>query len=198
MFSLFVGGGQDYHGPTAERDERVVAILAQKLREHPEPFQIITGGTEGIPDKIARTFSAGHNKTVVDVISDEYFPKYAERTKDCPSPHWIAGATNAERRMFIATAHGIKVALFIQGGQYTAHEILLFQRHNPRCSLVIFTGSGGASGGEILHEGERYAPQKRLTRAYDSTDPDASSLAIAQELYDDIFQVNQSTNQINY
>jgi hypothetical protein len=187
MFSIFIGGGQDYYGPTAERDKKVVRILATKLREDDRPFQLVTGGTDGIPDEMAKIVSSGHNKTTIDILSEKYVPTYKERLVNRPRAYWIAGKTQEERRNALAACTDIRVALFIQGGPYTAHEILLFQRAQ-HCQLVIFNGSGGASGGEITHQGERYEQPIRGIRAYDSTDPDADPEEIAQHLYEDIFR----------
>jgi hypothetical protein len=74
--------------------------------------------------------------------------------------------------------------LFIQGGQYTTHEMKLFKESGRR--VIAFQGSGGASGGKIPYNGWTFPPQKRIARAYDSTDPDANPYVIARELIEDV------------
>ena len=78
--SILIGGGQDYYGPTAERDKKVVEVAAELLRETMLPIQVVTGGTAGIPDDFAKRFG----NRVVDIVSSEYLDKYKERTANRP------------------------------------------------------------------------------------------------------------------
>ncbi len=180
--SILIGGGQDYYGPTAKRDKHVVTITATMLRETGLPIQVVTGGTAGIPDDFAMYFGAG--KRVVDLVSSEYLDEYLERTKNRPRPYWVAGESQEKRRLAFLTNPDIRVGLFIQGGQYTTHEIQLFQESGRK--TVIFSGSGGASGGKIAYKGWSVKPYKRSARAYDSEDPDANPYEIARDLVEDV------------
>lgn len=180
MSSILIGGGQDYYGPTAERDKKVVQIAAMLLRETNLPIQVVTGGTAGIPDDFAKHFGG----RVVDIVSSEHLNVYKHRTATRPRSYWVAGETQEQRRLAFLTNPDIKVGLFIQGGQYTTHEIKLF--HDSGRKVVTFQGSGGASGGKIPYHGWSYPPQKRLARAYDSTDPDADPYQIARDLIEDV------------
>jgi len=172
--SLMVGGGQDYYGPTAARDKLVVKDLASHLYayakdKHGLDIQIITGGTAGIPDE----FAAAYKGRTLDIVSSEYLDKYKERTADNPRPYWVAGKTQEQRRLAFATNPDIRCALFIQGGQYTTHEIQIFLENGRE--IVPFRGSGGASGGKIAYKNWRL-PESDYDKewASDSTDPDTS------------------------
>jgi len=81
----------------------------------------------------------------------------------------------------------IRVGLFIQGGQYTVHELQLFQEGGRK--LVVFTGSGGASGGQIQYKGWSYIHEDRPRRAYDSVDPDTNPTEIAYDLIEDVVKL---------
>lgn len=184
--SLLVGGGQDYYGPTADRDRRVVKETAQLLNMwcmSGTHVHVVTGGTAGIPDE----FAAHFNGPVVDIVSSEYLDTYKERTFLHPRAYWVAGETQEKRRLAFLKNPDIKVGLFIQGGQYTTHEIKLFEESGRKA--IVFWGSGGASGGKIPYKGWSYTkPERSEPRAYDSTDPDANVKEIAHDLVEDIFK----------
>ena len=78
--SILIGGGQKYYGATADRDRKVVSRVAELLCEHKDAhrFQIITGGTAGIPDDFAAI--ANLYMRVLDIVSSEYLGK---KTKGC-------------------------------------------------------------------------------------------------------------------
>jgi hypothetical protein len=97
--SVFIGGGQEYHGPTVDRDKHVVEIAAILLYETNLPIQVVTGGTAGIPDDFARNFGG----RVVDIVSEEYLDQYKRRTGMFPRPYWVAGKTQEERRLAFLT-----------------------------------------------------------------------------------------------
>ena len=179
--SILIGGGQDYYGPTAARDKNVVYTAATMLREANLPIQVVTGGTGGVPDDFAMRYDPSR---VVDIVSSEHLKTYKERTHDRPRSYWVAGETQEKRRLAFLSNPDIKVGLFVQGGQYTAHEIKLFQESGR--SVVVFTGSGGASGGKIPYQGWSYRPSKRIARAYDSEDPDGNHFNIARDLVADV------------
>lgn len=175
--SLFIGGGQEYHGQTATRDKKVVHLVAQLLREKMLPIQIVTGGTAGVPDDFAKLY--GPN--VVDVVSSEYLKQYKERAPG--RPYWVAGKTQEERRIALAANPDIFTGFFVQGGQFTAHEIKLFQDAGK--AVIVFSGSGGASGGQIDYKGWRYVPYNTDV-PYHSQDPDADPVEIATALVETI------------
>lgn len=178
--SLFIGGGQAYYSRTAERDQRVVKRVAELLTSTLPKIQVVTGGTAGIPDDFAKNYDR-----VVDIVSSEFLEAYKERTADSPRSYWVAGKTQEHRRLAFLTNPDICVGLFIQGGMYTTHEMKLFQESGR--ALVVFTGSGGASGGNFPYEGWAYKlPQDSPARAYHSTDPDADVNLIAHHLAEDV------------
>lgn len=182
--SIFIGGGQDYHGPTAERDKKVVQRAGEMLRESDLDNQIITGGTGGIPDD----FAMRSGDRVLDVVSSEHLKTYKERTKDRPRSYWVAAKTQEARRLALIPNPDIKVCLFIQGGTYTADEIRLFQKSGRK--MVVFTGSGGASGGKIDYKGWSYSPPANCReKAYHSEDPDADYVKIARSLVDEVIEL---------
>lgn len=52
---LFVGGGQEYYGPTAARDKLVVVETAKELFNLVgNSIEIVTGGMPGIPDEFCK------------------------------------------------------------------------------------------------------------------------------------------------
>ena len=183
--SIFIGGGQDYYGETSDRDKKVVELLGDQLYSALKLLgfdaQLITGGTAGIPDDFARHFAGN----VVDIVSEDYLATYLERTKDHPRAYWVAGKSQADRRHLLASNIHISVALFIQGGQFSTHEIQLFSEKGT--PIVTFTGSGGASGGKIPYNDWKYQrPTKMRKRIYDSEDPNESVEEIVKALLRDI------------
>lgn len=168
---------------TAERDKKVVVEAAQYLNTLNLPIQVVTGGTAGVPD-----IFASHSNRVVDVVSSEYLDTYKERTRDCPRSYWVAGQTQLQRRLAFQSNPDIVAALFIQGGKYTTHEIKLMKEAGKH--VVVFSGSGGASGGGQAYEGWTYTPStEEASRPYASTDPDADYKIIAKALIDDLIVI---------
>jgi hypothetical protein len=163
----------------------VVAVLGAKLYEYAKEhynldIQIITGGTAGIPDE----FATAYKGRVVDIVSSEYLDKYKTRTSGRPRAYWVAGKTQEKRRLAFGTNPDIQCALFVQGGQYTTHEIQIFLEHGRK--IVPFRGSGGASGGKIAYKDWVLPPNKdERVLASDSTDPDDSDKAV-QEIVDSL------------
>jgi len=182
--SLMVGGGHDYYGPTAERDTLVVKDLAECLYSYAQDnynldIQIITGGTAGIPDEFASAYAG----RTLDLVSSEYLDKYKERTKDKPRTYWVAGESQEKRRLAFATNPDIHCALFIQGGQYTTHEIQIFLKNKRE--IVPFRGSGGASGGKIAYQ-DWALPDSKEEFDSDSDDPNKDVDEIVDSLLEQI------------
>lgn len=176
-----MGGGQEYYGPTADRDKQVVLLLASNLQkiaveDYGIQIQVITGGTAGVPDD----FASHYRGNVLDVVSEEYVEAYKERTQhQHHRTYWVAGATQEQRRLAFATNPDIALALFIQGGQYTTHEIKIFmEKKKP---IILFWGSGGASGGAIPYQGWSAPMPQQPCDVTMSTDPaeDAQTIALA-------------------
>jgi hypothetical protein len=143
---LLVEGGQEYHGPTAERDKRVVECIAKALFARVgNTMEIITGGMPGIPHDFVRTWMAQGGKRVRFVVSEEHMDNLNE--VEFGVTYEVAGLTQAERRQALTQIPGLTAALFIQGGQYTTDEIIKCQARG--LSTLCFVGSGGASGGTI-------------------------------------------------
>lgn len=183
--SIMVGGGQDYYGPTAARDKKVVQLVALGLNklameDHKIQIQVITGGMLGVGDDFARFYGG----RVLDVVSSEYVETYKKRTiNQVHRAYWVAGESQERRRLAFATNPDIALALFVQGGQYTSHEIKIFQENNT--PTVLFWGSGGASGGRQPYKG--WACEKPPGDApYMSNDPDMDPETIAMALMNEI------------
>jgi hypothetical protein len=150
---LFVGGGQDYHGPTAARDKEVVKRTAQILYELiGDCVCVATGGMPGIPDDFA---NAWNGKYVLGVVSSEYEAQWNDR-KPAHFDTLVIPGSQEKRRLAVTQMTGIKCVLFVQGGKFSTHELKLFaERGVP---IVSFTGSGGAAGGDAntAYEGWTY------------------------------------------
>lgn len=151
MKGLLIGGGQEYHGPTAARDKHVVELTAQRLFELVgNTIQIITGGMPGIPMDFAKAWQAAGGKHVLFVVSDEYLDtlKHIEMDVD----YKRVGKTQADRRIALTQLPSLSAAWFVQGGQYTTDEIIRCQQR--RLPTLCFVGSGGASSGAIPYKGQ--------------------------------------------
>ena len=87
--------------------------------------------------------------------------------------------------MAFSTNPDIAAALFIQGGEYTTHEIQLMREAGKH--VVCFWGSGGASGGEIpYNDWSNTLNPEGPQRSYHSKDPNMSPELIALELVEDL------------
>jgi len=185
---LFVGGGQEYHGPTAERDKEVVKQVAKALaRFKGSEVQIVTGGMPGIPDDFAAAWTAAGGSQVLCVVSSEY--EEAFRARNLPYACVVVGATQTARRLAVTQWQGLEAAFFVQGGKYTTHEMrLLSERGVP---IVAFHGSGGAAGGEQPYEGWSYPiiPYDEDTKNYiGSRDPHMLPVHIGMELFNQLLK----------
>lgn len=181
--SILVGGGQAYYGPTAERDKKVVIAVAQYLWnrgiDSGYDIQVLTGGTDGIPDDFATHFRG----RVLDIVSSKYLKDYKARTRDDPRPYWVAGESQLKRRLAFQTNPDICAALFVQGGKYTTHEIKLMTESKK--GVVTFWGSGGASGGKLAYEGWT-TPKPQHEKLWCSIDPEESVYDLAISLIKDL------------
>ena len=178
MQRLFIGGGMAYYGPTAERDKLVVKALAKHLfNKLGNSVEIITGGTAGIPEDFALEWMAIGGKHVLCVVSDEYEKEYLSR--QLPFQHVIVGKSQEARRIAVTKFENIKCAIFIQGGKFSTHEMILFDQN--KVPIVPFVGSGGAAGGTQPYTNDLnyIAPEKFKQGLVGSADPDANPDAIA-------------------
>lgn len=178
---LFVGGGQEFHGNTAARDAIITKTIAQLMATDPffEKIGVITGGTPGVPDLFASNYV---NERCLDVISFEHEIAYLDRFTS--REYLIAGQTQEERRLAVTKMPGIKCALFIQGGQYTMHEMILINERG--IPLVCLQGGGGAAGGKIPYNGSQYTPHYLETHPLASTDPTDDPYWIAMAAVEEI------------
>lgn len=91
---LFVGGGQDYYGPTAARDRDVVVHTALQLYALVgDTIEIVTGGMPGIPDDFAHAWPGS---SVLCIVSEEHKDAYIAR--DLPFDYQVAGKSQEARR----------------------------------------------------------------------------------------------------
>ncbi|MBX9636673.1 MAG: hypothetical protein K2Q45_03890 [Nitrosomonas sp.] len=164
---LFVGGGQSYYGPTAERDKLVVQKTAQLLFSAlGNSIEIVTGGTAGIPEDFALAWHKAGGLHVLCVVSLEYEQEYLFRS--LPFKHIIVGETQLKRRIAVTKLEQIKSALFVQGGKFSTHEMKLLEECGV--PLVTFWGSGGAAGGQQPYENYVYT-NKPVNPVLQSSDP---------------------------
>lgn len=176
---IFVGGGQDYYGETAERDKNVVKALAVRLEKSlPSEVQIVYGGMPGIPEDFCKAF--GHPDRVLAVVSSEQEEAYGKRN---PGFNFrVIGDTQEKRRLGVVRLKHIRCAIFVQGGKYSTHEIKLFKERGD-VPIVAFWGSGGASGGTQPYEGWTFQDKpKNDTSLLCSTDPKEDPDKIAEAL----------------
>jgi len=152
---LFIGGGQDYHGPTAQRDREIVTAVAQCLaNEFSEDIQLVTGGMPGIPDDFARAYRQAGGTHVLCVVSSEQEEAFRKRNEETKFDYQVIGESQEKRRIAVTKLEGIKAALFIQGGKYSTHEMKLFEENG--IPIITLWSSGGAAGGTQPYEGYSY------------------------------------------
>jgi len=184
---LFVGGGQAYYGPTAERDKAVVKSLAKILASMVgDTVEVVTGGMPGIPDDFAAAWTAAGGSRVLCVVSSEHEAEF--RARNLPYACVVAGKNQEARRLAVTRLEGLRAALFVQGGKYSTHEMrLLSERDVP---IVAFHGSGGAAGGEQPYDGWTYkaAPYVAESAIY-SRDPNTDPLTCATGLFCHLMQL---------
>lgn len=178
LVRVFVGGGQEYYGPTAERDENITKKAAEILYRYVPTVQIVTGGMPGIADIFATEW-VKLGGDCLDVVSQKYHQEYTER--ETGRSVMIAGNDQKHRRLRVTSLENIRCALFIQGGQYSTHEIKLFQEKD--IPVVTLYGGGGASGGQCPYEGWVYeAPPHVLRSIVASTNPNEHVFNMANVL----------------
>lgn len=181
---ILIGGGQEYHGPTAERDKRVIQETAKHLFSLVgNSVEIVTGGMPGVGMDFAKTWLEVGGKNVRFVVSEEHM----NTVKDIvPNVLYDGGSkTQAERRQVLTRLEGLKVAFFVQGGQYTTDEILKCREREPKIKTICFVGSGGASGGQIPYKGQSFTTDDYPKWMHDSdpeSDPKELGKKFAEEL----------------
>lgn len=179
LVRIMVGGGQDYWGPTSDRDRQVVSLTAQTLFSAiGNTVEIVTGGMPGIPNDFAKAWADAGGKYILCVVSSEHLETYL-KTADPRFGYTVIGESQTARRLALTKLDGIKCALFIQGGQYTTHEMQLFEAAGV--PIVTFWGSGGAAGGGQPYQGYTYT-KKPKNAFICSTDPKEQVVPIAGEL----------------
>jgi hypothetical protein len=178
---LFIGGGQDYHGPTAERDKAVVPLVARYLFDmYGNSIEIITGGMPGIPEDFALAWSKAGGQHVLCVVSSDREEEYLRR--QLPFNHQIIGETLEKRRIAIFKLPRLKCAIFIQGGKYSTHEMKLLDEN--KVPIVPFWGSGGAAGGDpsTAYEGYTWTKKPDTSPYLMSDDPSMDVHFIAKSM----------------
>lgn len=158
---LLVGGGQEYHGPTAERDRKVVVGTARELllqdAKWADQVEVVTGGMPGVGMDFAQAWLSGGGRHVRFIVSEEHMATLTTNARVPGVVYEVAGRTQAERRQALTRLPGIRAAFFVQGGQYTTDEIIKCrERELAGCTTVCFIGSGGASGGLIPYRGQNW------------------------------------------
>lgn len=149
---LLVGGGQEYHGPTSERDKEVVERIAKALFARVgNSIEIVTGGMPGIPMDFAFAWRNQGGNRICCIVSEEHL-RGGTLHMVAGITYQVVGKTQRERREALTQLPEIKAALFVQGGQYTTDEIIKCQTRG--LPTVCFVGSGGASAGLIPYQGD--------------------------------------------
>jgi hypothetical protein len=189
---VFVGGGQQYWGPTATRDELVTKKMAEILHRFAPEIQIVTGGMPGIADIFANAWEG----SCLDVVSSEYLEKYKKRNTQ--RLFQVTGVSQEKRRLAVTNLEGIKCAVFIQGGKYSTHEIKLFQERG--IPIVTLYGGGGAAGGQCPYDGWTYEPHASVKSSIvASTDPDANVFTIANVMAGRVLHnISETLTQIRF
>lgn len=178
MKGVFIGGGQDYYGPTADRDRKVVAEAARTLFSVAgNGIQIITGGMPGIPMDFATAWMKAGGIHVLCVISSEHEQEYLSH--QYPFKHIVTGASQEARRLAVTKLPFIVCALFVQGGKYSTHEMKLFEEQNIK--IVAHWGSGGAAGGGQPYQDWAYKNKPQSVHVT-TTEPEYDHTIIAKEL----------------
>lgn len=181
---LFVGGGQDYYGPTSDRDKQVVLEVAEQLFESVgDSVEIVTGGMPGIPEDFAKAWKGTKVLCVVSSEQEEAF-----KSRNLPFDMRVIGESQLKRRLAVTKLENIKCALFVQGGKYSTHELQLFSER-PDVNVVCFTGSGGAAGGTQPYEGWTYDTKLQENSIISSNDPNLDPSKIAKEIVIQIKQI---------
>lgn len=156
---ILIGGGQEYHGPTAERDRRVVVATAKELfNKVGNSVTIVTGGMPGIPMDFVKAWQEAGGKHVEFIYSEEAHNKLTEDEKLSGVSYKVVAKTQKERRQILTQMEGLCCAFFVQGGQYTTDEIRKCIARKP-VHVICFVGSGGASSGKIPYEGVAFDPR---------------------------------------
>lgn len=181
---FFIGGGMAYYGPTAERDKKVVKFLAHNMFNlFGNSIEIVTGGTAGIPEEFALEWNSIGGKHVLSVVSSEYEEEYLSR--NLPFKHIIVGKSQEARRIAVTKLENIKCAIFIQGGKFSTHEMILFNQN--KVQIVPFVGSGGAAGGTQPYNEMNYEPEERFKKGLiASADPNEDPQEIAKAIINEI------------
>lgn len=149
---VLVGGGQDYYGPTSDRDKRVVAETARALFSRVgNNVRIVTGGMPGIPMDFVKSWLEAGGRHVEFIFSAEAYATLSETDKVVGVTYNVVAQTQSERRQLLTHRPQLKCALFVQGGQYSTDEIIkCMDRGLP---TLCFVGSGGACSGAIAYKG---------------------------------------------
>jgi hypothetical protein len=176
---VFVGGGQDYWGPTSERDRLVVQQTARELFSLcGNSVEIVTGGMPGIPQDFGEAWIKAGGKHVLCVLSTQAEQNFL--LGGYPFKHIVVCTTQRDRRLALVKLPRIVCALFVQGGKYTTHELQLFGEAG--IPIVSFWGSGGASGGGQPYDGWAYSRDPLADPLLAATDPEADTEPIARAL----------------
>lgn len=181
---ILIGGGQEYHGPTANRDKAVVKETAKCLFSLVgNSVEIVTGGMPGVGMDFATTWMEVGGKKVKFIVSDEYMSTVKDIVTNV---EYVGGSkTQAERREALTRLEGLKAAFFVQGGQYTTDEIIKCREREPKIKTICFVGSGGASGGQIPYKGQSFAKDDYPTWMHDS-DPEADPKELGKKFAEEI------------
>lgn len=202
--NIFIGGGTDYYGPTAERDRQVALALGLHLDttffyQHADlapDVWLYYGGQKGIPEDCLRDW----NGVSVAIVAASHLEELLTRMEKSDDVYGTAGEhryivvgerERDRRERFLGTAH-FDCAIFIQGGPYTADEMR--RAEAAGIPIVALAGGGGAAGGAIDTSSldnvplYRFDPDKHRTpvallstNAADS--PDELAREIAEQVY---------------
>ncbi len=84
----------------------------------------------------------------MSVVSSEHLAEYQARRLNYSL--MVISGSQTKRREEVCKLFGIQCALFIQGGQYSTHEMFLLQHEN--IPIVAHVGSGSAAGGQCPYK----------------------------------------------
>lgn len=184
MTEVLIGGGQDYYGPTSERDKRVVIATARALfNKMGNNVRIVTGGMPGIPMDFAKAWLEAGGVHVESIFSAEAHRVLSRDNTLDGVTYTIVAETQAERRQLLTQRPNLKCAFFVQGGQYTTDEILKCMDRG--LSTVCFVGSGGACSGAIPYKDKQVDPNA-FPKWTHTDDPNADANELAELFAEEI------------
>jgi len=140
----------------------------------------------GIPEDFCKSFASADEAAearILAVVSSEQKEKFLAR--DLGFDMRVIGESQEKRRLGVVRLEGYKCAIFVQGGQYSTHEIKLFKERGD-VPIIALWGSGGASGGTQPYQGWTFTDEPKdvplLCSKDQLEDPEAIAKAMEEQV----------------